>query len=436
MIRLTHPLFPNLVRQGEVSFKSWSDSNKTTDLYRLDWSHLDEIKRKRFVDDARTSSMVSEYPGTLPEPYNSWIQKLVFTIPVDYMEEIRRCSRVAQLEYCTPRHFDTMIRGICLEPAISYIYVAFRMIADCVYDPDTNYFYRGPDKIIIPQALLYKFWCGQTGYGLLKDHSWFKKITWMLDSDLSKNDTERKKEVKKFIDCIDKFEEKLRKMSEIRCADSLPITTTSSETENNIYHIKGNKLEADPGDFIIKKADPDSSGMYISASPDCPITFTGNVEVTFDNKENIKAIDAVKESDLDFGTFSNKMGLEILKSQWYYSKITGILNIDCGNLRRLGKTTFLKELMKKYYEKTENLQIALITITKDIGQENYGDLQKEGVISFITSARSALKDLKGKNKILIFSDEITDAQEVFKNWPGATYVAGFYGEGAVEIKKD
>ena len=178
MLRLTPTLlFPRFVRTGETNFKSKSGSSdsKTTMVYQLDWDPIDKIREDRWYKyQAQTSD--SKFMGTLPPKYDEWVKGMQFAIPQHYMEEIRRCAHQASIEWATERHFDTMIREICLKPAISYAYVAFRLIADCMYDDQSNYFYRGDDKTIATQAMLYKFWSYQTGRGLLKDHAMFSRI--------------------------------------------------------------------------------------------------------------------------------------------------------------------------------------------------------------------------------------------------------------------
>lgn len=192
-------LFPRFSPQGEVSFKSWSDSQKTTDTYKLDWDTIDNIKKERYN---RNINKESPYPGTLPELYDNWVKNMIFAIPNTYKAEIRRCTHLALLEWGTNRPFDTMIREICLEPAISYIYVSFRLIADCLYDKEANYFYRGEDKAYATQAMLYKFWSFQTGSGLIKKHARFENLN-------HENNI-----VQDFLEVINKYEETNLKLKE------------------------------------------------------------------------------------------------------------------------------------------------------------------------------------------------------------------------------
>jgi hypothetical protein len=183
MIHLGSLLFPSLVRCGETTFKSWSDGKSATTLYRLDWSRADSAREASWVkwvgdrpSTSNTTTYLCKYHGTLPKKYDDWVKSMLFAIPQNYFDEIRRTARMGLIEWSTGRPFDTMIRDICLQPAIGYIFTSFRLLADCLYDEKTNYFYRGPDKVIAPQALLYKFWSGQTGGGLVRDHAHFNRI--------------------------------------------------------------------------------------------------------------------------------------------------------------------------------------------------------------------------------------------------------------------
>jgi hypothetical protein len=210
MVHLSHSLlFPSLVRQGEVNFKSWSSSKETV-VFKLDWSKVEEIKKQRHADWLKKSWPDKNIPffPSAPEPYNSWVESLEFAIPHRYLDEIRRTTHLSLLEWGTERHFDTMIREICLKPAEAYVDVAFRLIADCVYDRKLNYFYKGDDKFLVSRVMLYKFWSYQTGGGLVRHRARLEK------TDLSfscSEDEERDKIVKTVTDVFDAFEKEKEK---------------------------------------------------------------------------------------------------------------------------------------------------------------------------------------------------------------------------------
>ena len=85
------------------------------------------------------------------------------------MDEIVRNAKRGLEEWGIYRGFDTNVREMCLNPAQELIFVAFYLLCDCLYDPETNYFYRKEDSYFAHNAMVYKFWDGQTGRGLL----WF-----------------------------------------------------------------------------------------------------------------------------------------------------------------------------------------------------------------------------------------------------------------------
>lgn len=230
MIKLHGLLFPTLIRVGETSFKSWSDSEKAaTSLYQLSWDPVDKIKTDRWNK--------GDFPGTLPEKYDSWVKDMTFAIPQHYLMEVRRTARLSVLEWCTSRPFDTMVREICLEPAVSYAYVSFRLVADCLYDSDTNYFYRGNDKILAPQAMLYKFWSHQTGRGLLRAFSRFDKI-WMADSKSEDVDDSKRAVVIPFMAAIHEFEKKLEEAHLQDSIKGIPVEEQPSKLKDPDLPVK------------------------------------------------------------------------------------------------------------------------------------------------------------------------------------------------------
>ena len=100
---------------------------------------------------------------TIPQPYETLVRSMKFAIPVKYWIEIKRCAEQGMLEWSHSWSFDTSVIGKCLEVSVAYIKTAFYLLSDCAYDAETNYFFRGPEKRILSQAMLYKFWSKQTG---------------------------------------------------------------------------------------------------------------------------------------------------------------------------------------------------------------------------------------------------------------------------------
>lgn len=383
MLRLSHSLmFPHLVRQGETTFKSHSDSNKSTDIYKLNWAPMDEAREYNWIRWKGNGPLTSDqtfylikYPGIMPRKYDEWVKDLLFAIPRHYLDEIRRTANLAVLEWGRERGFDTMIREICLEPAINYTYVSFRLLADCIYDPETNYFDRHDDKIIAPQALLYKFWSGQTGRGLIRDHAKFDKITWLVTSEKRGLQNESHiKEVRNFIEAIDEYEKQIEDQSTVETVSSGPvidITTTSCST------------------------------------------FTCS-----DTSETFE----ISEKDLEFKG-RNKMGLELLRSQWINGRKNQESNINCGNLKSLAITEFLKSLIKTCHEKGKHKLHMIVSNESKI--EEYSDLKNQGILSTISTAATANNVLK-EEKGLVFSDRVRGAELIGGIKENLWYFAGFH----------
>jgi hypothetical protein len=210
MLNIFSPLyFPKLVHVGEANFKAWSDDSKVTALYRLDWSLAEKIKEKEFGKWLERAHVDAKYVGDLPKEYDEWLKNFTFAIPNHYITRIRTFARMGLEGWTTAYPFDTNIREICLKPAISAVEVSFKLIADCPYDKETNYFYRGDDKIIVAHAALYKFWCFQTGRGCIEDHANFQRLEFIskyedIYNGTPKEPSKMKKEVNKFLEAIKK----------------------------------------------------------------------------------------------------------------------------------------------------------------------------------------------------------------------------------------
>lgn len=102
----------------------------------------------------------------LPEKYQKFLDSQVYAITAQYMQEITRTAAMGQLERNIERPFDTAVRDFCTEPSRAFFEVSFRLIADCVYDPQTGKRPQDPLRFMLPQMMLYRLWQYQTGSGL------------------------------------------------------------------------------------------------------------------------------------------------------------------------------------------------------------------------------------------------------------------------------
>jgi hypothetical protein len=178
MFRLTFPLrFPRLdfVRDVEFSGSGGRTGSKTIALYKLNWSEFDHYQEEKWKEWKTKSWPDSDitYSYKFPGEYEDMLHNLTFAIPKAYLTEIRRMTQQAVIEWGMERGFDTVIREMCLRPAIKFVECAFKLIEDCLYDPVTNYYSRGPERRIISSLMLYRFWQHQTGRGLVEDRAEF-----------------------------------------------------------------------------------------------------------------------------------------------------------------------------------------------------------------------------------------------------------------------
>jgi len=177
--------FPSLVyqkdfvikaRQQEVDCKknikpSWTRKVK---LYKINWSNVELRKKIRHIkwNKKYWPNVEIPYINSLPTKLDEEVLDYVYALDVGYLNEIRRCSEQGLIEWNTPRPFDTIIRDMCLDVPQAYIQVAFRLLSDCIFNEETGYWSKG-DRRESACLMLYKFWCHQTGQGLLsgKKHS-------------------------------------------------------------------------------------------------------------------------------------------------------------------------------------------------------------------------------------------------------------------------
>jgi len=140
----------------------------------------------------------------LPGIWDTKITELQFMLSPQYLKEIYDNVDQASLEWSSHRPFDTMVRDFCVAPAIAHVYVAFKLICDCVYDPETRFYSRDSARILFPHAMCYKFWMNQTGCGLVQDHPYWHRVECYATGNFLS--TKIQEDVNQFIKDIDAYE--------------------------------------------------------------------------------------------------------------------------------------------------------------------------------------------------------------------------------------
>jgi len=201
-------LFPTIKYVEAMEF---GKKGEIRSIYKLDWTFCDQTKEKKWHEwkDRCWPESGMNFPGIMPEEYMKWMDEKLFCISATYMTEIKRNTMKVFEEWFTNRPFDTIIRDMCLLPAISHTMVAFKLIEDCIYSPSTKYYDRHGSNIILSYAMLFRFWIHQTGRGCVERHSDFKRL-----EDIGKIDhleSIELKQIKEFFKSIEQFKKGMEK---------------------------------------------------------------------------------------------------------------------------------------------------------------------------------------------------------------------------------
>lgn len=169
----TRLLFPRLRRLGEchVVHKANPAEQPPSQrgLYQLDWMQCDAIKlddHVKWVNDHHEGKDIPFVP-TLPKIIDETVCNQLFALNGEYLRAIRSHTRMARDVWNLGLSMDTMARDRALSPTAALVWSALWLLADCAYDPETQYYIRTATKIILPYAMAWKFWQYQTGRGLI-----------------------------------------------------------------------------------------------------------------------------------------------------------------------------------------------------------------------------------------------------------------------------
>lgn len=230
-------VFPKLIWMGEGPIIK-GDIDSRRGIYRLDWADFDGQLRKKHERWNETHWPKKDFPykSTLPPEYDLLLRDVHFAVNQSYSEEIHRNCRRALVEWNTYRGFDTCVREMCLEPGQSHIWVAFKLLTDCLYDSDAKYFHRGPEKWFLANAMVYKFWGHQTGSGLLWRNAKLDELGERVEG--KHVDSEVRKAATALIKAIDAREQESNEIDSIG-DDELDEDKGVKKVEKVRRHVKG-----------------------------------------------------------------------------------------------------------------------------------------------------------------------------------------------------
>lgn len=220
-------------------------------LYKLNWDIIDENKKesykswvKEYHSDKIPPNLHTATPSTLPVDLDNTVKQLVFAIPENYRIEIEHFVNLYATEVGRRRPFDTVISSMCNNIAIEAIKIAFKLLADCMYDTSTNTWQRAIsvtdnliiDKHISQSLLIYKFWRLNTGRGLVGDFAELNKLhAWAQSGKASNKWILQQQQKVKAIDCvldmITSFEEEQEKYWSFTAIDGYPTVDEIDEAK-------------------------------------------------------------------------------------------------------------------------------------------------------------------------------------------------------------
>lgn len=183
-----HYYIPRLVPIGTAEFSS-GHTFKSFNRFKLDWDHIDKFKADQYQSwrtkhwPEQLKHIGDKCPQALPGKYHDIVRSLTFALSGSYHREIKHFAQLYLLERLRERKFDTVIRDMCLETAAAAINCAFKLLADCLYDEKTKGWLREDvkgdnvyTKSLARHLLMYEFWSGSVGRGLVWDHAEMPKL--------------------------------------------------------------------------------------------------------------------------------------------------------------------------------------------------------------------------------------------------------------------
>lgn len=164
---------PHLKKIDEATVKHPEKPFKGN-LFILEWNSIEFRKFSKFEQFLRSwditdpNEINERFPGTTSNTNYEFTNKMKFVISNTYLNQIRNNVLQAYNSLVSVDIDDTMIREYCMKPSEMNIQVAFFLIADCLFDEETNYFDRKYHINHITSSLLWRYWSFSTGRGLLR----------------------------------------------------------------------------------------------------------------------------------------------------------------------------------------------------------------------------------------------------------------------------
>lgn len=344
-------LFPSFKFQDTISFKNQDAKIR---IYKLDWAPIDKIKEERWAELLNCSPPPFPFPGTLPAHLKDTVDNQLYALPEPFLEEIRLYSLKATEEFGNKglEGFKSNPFTAPASPAASFILNAFNILADCAYDPDTNYFSRSNLKYVLAYILAYKFWAFQITPTILDRYSGLRELSLELQG-LDQMAPEISKDLNNYYQLLNEHLKELIKEQTKEKVKIVPEATLEDFTTNKRASVSlSNTCLEFPGVGEIQFA---------------KITLTRKGGITFSGELDPRSVEKVLRA-YSKGIFPCSFTTTINDGIYNYIFLRGFVEGLSGNPPPIIKIKF-DQIRRKYESTQDDLGIYPVTQVKLISSE-------------------------------------------------------------------
>jgi hypothetical protein len=172
-------MFPHLNAVKDVVLRG---QKKPTMIWQLNWEGLDKL-----VEHVAPIKTIFEDQQILQDVNNYY-----FALSQNHLREIHNFSRsTLDTICCRSNTYDgsTLFEAVH-EVAEVMLMTAFKLLGDCLYDPERNYYNRSYDKIIAPHLMAWRFWVFQAGEGMIRSFAKIKELEDRMSCIMERDDEE------------------------------------------------------------------------------------------------------------------------------------------------------------------------------------------------------------------------------------------------------
>lgn len=187
-----HYVFPDI-----NYYKSLNNSKNPKNeikLTKLNWDYSEGKKRGNYSKwQTETGNTYLEFVPSLPDNWNDFLNNQVFSMNQETLDEIR--FHVNQgIDNSDRKKLPYIHENFTFESTTKSFEIAFRILADCLYDEEKMNWANDSKKSLVASILLYKFWAHQIKYSEVLKLSLIDKLKEKYLDEYEKTDSKLKEE--------------------------------------------------------------------------------------------------------------------------------------------------------------------------------------------------------------------------------------------------